>query len=41
MDGVWDIDDYCNTEAACILELLTGLDDRKGDLARYWYNYNG
>ena len=28
-------------EATCILELLKGLDDRKGDLARYWYNYNG
>ena len=35
MAGVWDLDAFCNAEASSIVELITGLIDRKGDLARY------
>ena len=35
MEGVWDIDAYCHAEASSIVELVTSLLERNGDLARY------
>ena len=34
MEGLWDLDDFCLAEASSLVELVSGLVDRNGDLAR-------
>ena len=35
MEGIWDLDAYCDAEASSMMELVSGLLDKNGDLARY------